>query len=488
MKVIIENKKGLEKSLKILIDKKIILDELNNKYEELKKDVVLKGFRPGKVPTEIIKRQFGKAVYGEVLDKVLKDSTTKALEDNKINPAGQPKIDLKTFGEGKDLEYILSVTELPKIDITSFENINYDEYVIKIDGKQTTKRIEQIAKTQKNFQDAEDSYLSKKGDLIVFDYEATVDGKEFKGGTGKNIQLELGKDLFIKGFDEQLINLKKNDKKSVKVKLPVNFPEKELINKEAVFKCNINLVKIPSDIKIDDEFAKKLGAKDLNNLRELISNQINDEFKNSLELITKKKILQQIEKYKIDELPNNLIEEEIKILAQGMKDEDINKNNKQLKFEAEKRIKTGLFLSAFGKEKKIQVTEQEINNEMRKQMGMMPGQEKIVQDYYQKNPSALNSLRGSIYEDKIINEIKKNGKMNKKHITKEEAEKILKDENEKSLKEQSKYSPHEPINNNQNETKNLKTKKLEPKKSNDTLKKPRANNKKKKSIKKVSKK
>ena len=432
MKVTIENKKGLEKDLKVFIDKKTISGFMDEKYEEIRKDVVIKGFRPGKVPTEILKRQFGKAVYGEVIDKLLKDTTTKALEENKIKPAGQPKIDLKTFGEGKDLEYVISVTELPKIDIKMFDKISYDEYIVKIDPKETEKRINQISKTQNNFKDADESYLAKEGDLVVFDYNATINNKEFKGSTGKNTQIVLGKDLFIKGFDKQLINVKKDQEKKVQVKLPQNFGEKDLANKDAIFICKILNIKKPEAVKIDDEFAKNLGAKDLNNLKELITRQINDEFKNSLELITKRKILEQIEKYKISELPNNLIEEEIKLLSQGMKEEDIKKNKTNLKNEAEKRIKTGLFLSAFGEEKKIQVTEQEMNKELAKQMGMMPGQEKIVQDYYQKNPAALNSLRGNIYEEKIISEIKKNGKSNKIEITKDQAEKILKDENEKN--------------------------------------------------------
>ena len=487
MKVTVENKKGLEKNIKIIVDKKTISEHLENKYEEIKKDVVLKGFRPGKVPTEILKRQFGKAVYGEVLDKVLKETSTKALEDNKIKPAGQPKIDLTTFGEGKDLEYVISVTELPKIDTVSFENIKYDEYVVKIDNKETDNRIQQIAKTQKNYKDVNQDYKAKKEDLINFDYEATVGGKEFKGSSGKNTQIVLGKDLFIKGFDDQLIGSKKNEVLDVKVKLPNNFSEKALIDKEAIFKCKILNIKEPTDTIINDEFAKNLGAKDLNNLKDLISKQINDEFKNSLNLITKRKILEQIEKFKVEQLPQNLINEEIKILSQGMKEEDRNKNQKSLKSEAEKRVRTGLFLSAFGENQKIQVSNEEINNELRKQMGMMPGQEKIIQDYYQKNPAALNTLRGSIYEEKIINEIKKKGKSNKKEISKAEAEKILKEENERQFKDQSKFSSIED-NPTFKEKKENKEIKQASKKNKTTQTKPKTLDKKKKTLKKVSKK
>ena len=440
MKVTVENKKGLEKDIKVFIDKKTISGYLEEKYEEIKKDVVLKGFRPGKVPTEILKRQFGKAVYGEVIDKVLKDTTTKALEDNKIKPAGQPKIDLKSFGEGKDLEYTISVTELPNVEVGSLKDLKVNEYVVKIDPKETDKRIDQIAKTQKNFKDAEESYAAKVGDLVVFDYKATVDGKDFKGNEGKNTQLELGKDLFIKGFDKQLEGVKNKQDKKVDVKLPENFPEKDVANKSAVFECKITAVKQPEETKIDDNFAKNLGAKDLNNLKELISKQINDEFKNSLEMISKKQILEQIEKQKLDQLPANLIEQEVNILAQGMKEEEKKKNMKYFEEQAKKRIKTGLILNAFGEKNKIKVSQEELNAEIQKQFRMMPGQEKMVKEYYEKNPGAIESLRGSIYENKIIGELKKIAKVNKKEISKEEAEKILKEENEKNLKEQEKLA------------------------------------------------
>ena len=297
MKVTIENKKGLEKDLKVFIDKKTISGFMDEKYEEIRKDVVIKGFRPGKVPTEILKRQFGKAVYGEVIDKLLKDTTTKALEENKIKPAGQPKIDLKSFGEGKDLEYIISVTELPEVSAKGLSSIKVDEYVVKIDPKETDKRISEIAKNQNNFKDAEANYISKMNDLVIFDYKGTIDGKEFKGNEGKNTQLVLGKDLFIKGFDKQLLKAKKDEEIKVEAVLPEIFPEKELVGKKAIFMCKIISVKKHKPLPIDDEFAKKLGAKDLADLKNLVSKQLNDQYKNSLDQISKNQILEEIEIY-----------------------------------------------------------------------------------------------------------------------------------------------------------------------------------------------
>ena len=429
MKVTVENKKGLNKNLKVFIDKKTINTYMDDKYEEIKKTIVIKGFRPGKVPKEILKKQFGKAIFGEVLDKVLKDTSTKALDDNKIKPAGQPKIDLKTYGEDKDLEYIISVTEFPKVEVKSIENIKFDEYNVSIDSSETDKRIKEIAKNQKNFVEVDPAKVANEGDLVIFDYKATVEGKEFKGSEGKNTQLELGKDLFIKGFDKQLIKAKKDETINVEVNLPENFPEKELTGKKAIFECKITAVKKSKEAKIDDEFAKNLGAKDLNDLKILISKQINDEYKNSLDALGKNQILKEIEKFKVDEIPENLIEEEVKILTQGIKEDEIKNKKKEFEQVAKKRIKVGLILNEFGEQNKIKVEEHEIQTEVQKQIKMMPGQEKMVMEFYQKNPSALASLRGNVYEEKIINLIKSKAKPNKKDITKDEAEKILKEAN-----------------------------------------------------------
>ena len=457
MKVTIENKKGLNKDVKVFVDKKTMNNYMDEKYEEIKGTVNLKGFRPGKVPREVLKRQFGKAIFGEVLDKVLKETSTKALSENKIKPAGQPKLDLKTYGEDKDLEYVLSVTELPKVELKSIENIKFDEYTVKIDQKETDKRISEIAKNQPSFKDAADNVKAKEGDLVVFDYNATVDDKTFKGGEGKNTQLTLGKDLFLKGFDKQLIGVKKGDEKIVEAVLPENFPEKELINKKAKFKCSISAVKNPDEVKIDDQFAKNLGAKDLNDLKTLISKQINDEYKNSLDRLTKNQILKEIEKFKVNEIPENLLAEEVKILSQGMSEEDAKKSKSNFEEIAKKRIKVGLILNEFGEQNQIKVTEQELQMEVQKQIQMMPGQEKMVMDFYKKNPSALASLRGTVYEEKILNSIKQKGKSSKKEITKDEAEKILKESQKQDLD-----TNKEQIKDEQIKT---KTKKVSPKKT-----------------------
>ena len=434
MKVKINSKKNLKASLSILVDKKTIEKKMDDKLIELKDKVQLKGFRPGKVPPQVIKNQFGKAVYGEVIDNLLKETSSKALEENKIKVAGQPKIDLKSFGEGKDLDYTIEVDILPDFKIKPLEKITATSYEIEVEKELVEKRLKEIAKNQQNFSEKKDEELSQKEDLIIFDYVAKVDGKDFEGNTGKNIQLVLGKDLFIKGFDQQLIGVKINQNKSVTVKLPENYPKKDLANKKADFDCKILKIKKPIETKINDEFGKKLGAKDLNDLKDLIKKQIKSQYQNTLETITKRKILEQIDKdYDID-LPQNLIDQELKLLNQNLKKDELEKSKNENYKIAKTRIKTGLILNEIGIKNNLKVNESEIQGEIQKQIRSMPGQEKMVLDYYKNNQSALASLRGAIYEEKVVELIKTKIKLDKKNINTKEAEEVLKKINEKPKK------------------------------------------------------
>jgi len=425
MKVTVDSKKGLKTNLKVFVDKKTINDRMGERLIELSKTVNIKGFRPGKVPVDVLKRQFGKAIYGEVLEKVLKETSSKALEEKKIKVAGQPKLDLKSYGEGKDLNYTLEVDELPSIKIQSLESIKFNDYEINVSENEIKKRIEEIAKNQNNFKDKKDNEEAKEGDLVVFDYNAKIENKTFEGGEGKNTQIVLGKDLFIKGFDKQLIGCKKNQEKEVTAILPENYPKKELINKKANFICKILNVKKPEPVTVNDEFAKNLGAKDLNNLKELIKKQMQNQYKMNLDSLSKESILDQIEKLHKVDVPENLVQQEVTLISQGLKKEDAEKNKKESENIAKKRIKLGLILNELGEKNNLKVNEEELKNEIQKQVQSMPGQQKQILEYYQKNPSATASLRGSIYEEKIINLIKEKSKRIKKIISIEEAEKII---------------------------------------------------------------
>ncbi len=433
MKVTVDSKKGLKTNLSVFVDKKTIDEKIVARLEELSKKVNIKGFRPGKVPVDVLKRQFGKAIYGEVLERVLTETSTKAIKEKKIKVAGQPKLDLKSHGEGKDLNYTLEINELPSVKLKPLDNIKFTNYEINLTEEEIKKRIDEIAKNQNNFKDKKENEPAGNGDLVAFDYEAKIENETFEGGKGKNTQIILGKDLFIKGFDKHLLGVKKNDVKEIISTLPENYPKKELANKKANFSCKILNVKKAEPVKIDDQFAKNLGAKDLNDLKELVGKQVKNQYKLSIEALSKENILNQIEKLHEIDLPDNLVQQELSLISQGLKKEDVEKNKKESEKVAKKRIKLGLILNELGEQNNLKVEENELRDEIQKQIQSMPGQQKQVLEYYKNNPSAATSLRGSIYEEKIIKLIKEKSKQTKKIISLKEAEKIIKGDSSKEI-------------------------------------------------------
>ncbi len=454
MKVEIQSKKGLRTTLSVIVDKKTIQNKMEERLNELQKQVTLKGFRTGKVPPSVIKNQFGKSIYGEVIDKILRETSAKAIQEKKIKIAGQPKIDLKTFGEGKDLNYVLQIDSLPEIKLKPLDKLKAIEYKVKIEKKIIDQKLKEISEQNKQFKDKKDNEKAKIGDQVVFNYSATINNEKFEGSEGKGVQIELGKNLFLKGFDQQLVGVKKNDNKTLDATLPENHPKKELANKKTKFECKILNVKEAKENIIDDNFAKTMGAKDINDLKSIIEKQISSQYLQALNSITKKKILDQIEQNHELELPQNLVDQEVSIMTQNLKEDEKLKHKTSNEKIAKSRIKLGLLLNEFGEKNNIKVSDDEIKHEIQKQIRGMPGQEKMVLDYYQKNPSASQSLKGSIYEEKIIKLLKSRIKLEIKNIEIPEAEKIISGFN-KSSQEQSGSKKTET-----SDKKNVKSKKI----------------------------
>ena len=447
MKVEVKSKKGLRTILSVIVDKKSIQAKMNEKLSELQKEIALKGFRPGKVPPGIIKNQFGKSIYGEVVDKILRETSTKAIDEKKLKVAGQPKIDLKQFGEGKDLNYELQIDCLPNVTLKSFDKFKATSFKVKIENKIIEEKLKEIANQNKQFENKNEKEKAIKGDQVTFDYSATVEGKKFEGSEGKGVQLELGKDLFLKGFDEQLIGVKKNDTKILDAILPANHPKKELANKKTKFECKILNVKKPKTSEINDDFAKLMGAKDIKDLKFLIEKQISGQYSQALNSITKKEILDQIEKNHQVDLPQNLIDQEISIMTQNLKPDEKEKHKSNNEKLAKSRIKLGLLLNEYGEKNNLKVSDDEVKNEIQKQIKGMPGQEKMILEYYQKNPSASQSLKGSLYEEKIIELIKSKMSLKSKEINTLEAEKIITEFNKPKIDSSEKSEAASPTKN-----------------------------------------
>ena len=445
MKVTVESNKGLSSDLKVVVEKKEIEKKIESRLLELKNSINLKGFRPGKAPMELLKKQFGSAVYGEVLEKTLQQSAFDALKEKKITPANQPKIDVKKSGEDQDLEFTISVEQVPEIEKIDFNKIALNKYEVKSDKKEIEERLKNIADGNKKYVEKKDK--ASKDDLIVFDFIATVDGKEFEGNKGEKLQIVLGKDLFVPGFDDQLIGVKSGDEKVAKVNLPNNYPKKELAGKEAEFKCKIIEVKKGEEQKIDDTFAKNMGAKDLKDLEEMISKQISREFQNVSDQLLKKEILDELDKKYKFELPKSLLDDEIKNVEHTLiheKMDELRAKGEKFKHEhdhdkiklddkdkktaldiAKRRVKLALLLNKTGEENQIKVTQEELKFELENQLRNYPGQEKNIRDFYQKNPNELVKLRGPVFEDKVIDLIKSKAKITTKTLSKDELIKLF---------------------------------------------------------------
>ena len=448
MKVTVLETIGLKINLNVLVEKKEIDKKIEERTVELQKTVNIKGFRPGKAPIDLLKKQFGQALYGEVVEKILQDNTFQALNENKIKPAGQPKIEIKSSGEGKDLEYTISVEKVPEIKKIELEKISLTDYKLKIEKKDLDDRINLLAEGQKKYVNKKEGERSIKGDLVIFDFEATVNGKSFEGNKGEKVQIILGKELFIKGFDEQLLMCKAGDKINVKINLPENYSNKELANKIAIFNCSIVELKKSEPINIDDQFAKNLGAKDLNDLKILIEKQLSREQSSVTQTIIRKEILDYFDQNCEFDLPEDMVKNEQEIVRHSFIHEKAHKDEphddhkhghdhsdikltKEEEIEvldiSKRRVKLALVLNQIGENYKVQVTTQELQQELQKQMSMYPGQEKQIKDYYQKNPSEITRLRGPIYEDKIVELVKSKAKINIKEINKKELEELVKD-------------------------------------------------------------
>ena len=387
-----------------------------------------------------------------MIEKTLNDSAFQALKDKNIKPAGQPKIDIKSSGEDKDLEFTIEVEKVPEIKKVDLSKIEIEKYEVKADKKDLETRLNQLAESSKKYNDKDASKAATNNDLVEFNYEATVDGKSFEGNKGVKLQIVLGKDLFIKGFDKQIIGVRKNDEKVVKINLPDNYPKKELAGKASEFKCKITNIKSPEEQKIDDAFAKNMGAKDLSDLKSMIEKQISKEFESITNQLCKKEILDQLDKqFKID-LPKGMLEAEVKTVEHTMVHEKMSekgeKDHSKIKLDdddqkevrkiSERRVKLALVLSNIGEEHSVKVSSQELQGELEKQLRMYPGQEKTIREYYQKNPSELTKLRGPIFEDKVMNLIKEKAKTKVKSITKEELQNIMRPDRDDKTKPKTK--------------------------------------------------
>ncbi|MBQ3695583.1 MAG: trigger factor [Alphaproteobacteria bacterium] len=420
----------LAQTLKIKIPAKTFADKMTVRLEKIQKDAKIQGFRPGKAPLEMIRQKYENAVKGEVLDDLVNEEVAKELKAKDMRPAMRPSVKMDKFEDGKDITLTVEFEALPKIKVNAFDKIKIDRMSAMAGDKEVQESLDKLAATKKTTEPVADKRATKKGDVVVIDFVGSIDGKEFKGGSGKGYYLDLGSNTFIPGFEDQLIGKNVGDSVDVNVTFPENYHAKDLAGKKALFKTDIKELRAWKGPEVNDEFAKQFGLENLAKLKEAIKNELNKEYGRVARIHAKRALLDALAAEYDFDIPEGMVEAEFKgIWAQyeqakkaGQLDEDDKKKSedalkKEYKAIAERRVRLGLLLAQIADENKVQVTQEDMQNALMAEAHRYPGQEQQVFEYYTKNPQAMDALRAPVFEEKIVDFLLGKVKVTEKPVT-----------------------------------------------------------------------
>jgi trigger factor len=445
---------SLEKHFKVTVPAKSIDGEVEQEITKLSKTMKLPGFRPGKVPVSLIKKKYGGAVRGDVLEKKVKDSITKIVEDNKLEPSERPDIDDLKADEGKDLSFVVKMDVLPEIKHPDLKKVKLEKPTLKIDPKDAEVRLKEIVDANPEFT-KESKVKSVDGDQVEMDFTGFVDNKAFEGGSAKNHQLILGSNQFIPGFEEQLIGVKAGDEVKVKVAFPKDYHSKDLAGKDAIFETKVHKVFKSSKPKIDNDLAKKFGFEDLEAFKKDIESNLKKANDGQILEYMKLKLFDHLEKELKFDTPQKTLDAEYEAIKKQMsamqkeeedeaeaeaktskkkaapkaKKEDSKDDEKTYKKIALRRVKIGMFMADYARKHSIKVEKRDLNNAITEQSKMFPGNQQFIIDFYTQNPQALEGLKGQILEEKAVRQILDNEVTTKeKEFTPKALETFLKKE------------------------------------------------------------
>ena len=400
MKIEEKKNKGLDLEWKVIIPSSSINSKLDAKYKDLAKNVKIPGFRPGKVPVNIIKKRFSQSVISEILDTVINENLRNAFLDKKIRPSVQPSVDIEKYEEGKDLTLNVKIQKMPEVKDFDLKTISLEKSNLNIREEDINNTLNDIAKKHERFAPLTKKRSSLDGDLVLFDYEGKIDNKKFENGSGKDETVVLGSNKYIPGYEEQMVGLNIGDDKEIKVKFPDDYREKSLAGKDASFHIKIKDVQERvKKIAIDDQLAKEVGEKSLQNLKEKIQDKMNNEFKTLSFLKMRRQATELLLKKLNFELPSRMVDDEINFLKSNSKD----KKEKEIEELAKRRVKLGVIISSISEKNKIIIEDSDLTKSVVEEAKKYPGQEQQVVKFYKENPSMMNNLRGVALEEKVMN-------------------------------------------------------------------------------------
>ena len=422
---------GLKRGYQITVTAAELEAKVNEKLVEAQPDIEMKGFRKGKVPMALLKKQFGERVLGEAIQETVDGAMREHFDASGDRPAMQPKIEMKdgeNWKEGDDVVVDLSYEALPAIAEPDFSAIALERLVVKADDAAVEEALESLAKSAQNFEAKKGA--AKNGDQVVFDFTGRIDGEAFEGGTAQDYPLVLGSGQFIPGFEEQLVGAKAGQSRDVTVSFPENYGAANLAGKEAVFECAVKEVKGPVAAVVDDEFAKGYGADSLDALKGQIRERLEAEYAQAARAVLKRSLLDQLDEKIAFDLPPSLVDAEAAQIAHQLwHDEnphvhdhnhpEIEATDEHRKL-AERRVKLGLLLAEVGRQAEVEVTDAEMTQAVLNQARQYPGQERQFFEFVQKNPQMQQQLRAPIFEDKVVDLIAGKVSVAEKEVSKDD--------------------------------------------------------------------
>lgn len=428
---------GLKRGYKIVVPAADLDAKVNEKLVEAQPEVEMKGFRKGKVPMALLKKQFGQRLMGEAMQEAVDGAMNKHFEESGDRPAMQPDVKMtnEDWKEGDDVEIEMSYEALPEIPEVDLKGIKLEKLVVKAGEGEVEEALANLAETAQDFKDRKKGTKSKDGDQVVIDFLGKVDGEAFEGGAAEDYPLVLGSGSFIPGFEEQLVGVKAGEEKEVNVTFPAEYGAENLAGKDAVFECTIKEVKESVAAEVNDELATKFGAEDLNALKEQISERLEAEFAGAARAVMKRTLLDELDKLVDFDLPPSLLDAEAGQIAhqlwheenpdvQGHDHPEIEATDEH-KALAGRRVRLGLLLAELGQKNEIEVTDAEMTQAVMNQARQYPGQERQFFEFVQQNPQMRQQLQAPIFEDKVVDYIVELAEVSEKEVSKDDLQKAV---------------------------------------------------------------
>jgi len=440
---------GLKREFQVVLPAADLAQKLNAQIDGMKDKVRINGFRPGKVPSSHLKRVYGKSIMGDVVQEAVNDAQQKILAENNLRLAGQPKLNFpedrdemeKVLEATGDLKFSIAFEVLPTFEVGSFEELEVERLVADIPESEVDESIQRLLERNRAYSAREEGAGAENGDKLTVDFVGKVADEAFEGGTAQGVDLVLGSGQFIPGFEEQLVGAKAGEERKVTVTFPADYSAANLADKEAVFDVTVTAVSAPAEQAVDDEFAKGFGFESAEKLREAVKERIQGDYAKASREKLKRTLLDALDKKFSFDLPEDLVEQEFtgiwnQVLAEqrstgkSFEDEGTTEEAQRADYRgiAQRRVRLGLVVAEVGEKAGVKIADDEVTRAIVEQARQFPGQEKVLWDYYQKNPQALAQIRAPIFEDKVIDHIVAQAKVTDKTVSKDELFKPLEDD------------------------------------------------------------